>query len=296
MGLISRVSSRTYRNQTLTSHSNLDKMPRGRPVSKEKAVAKKAEEERQANLTQEELEAEKEKAIEVRAAEKAQKALDKAERAEVFKAAAEAQREKVRNMSEAEKKKFYAKNAEKGNNKRKRIQGDLIFPVKTIKKNLKGMFGMKKVYKNNRSEGTNITLESAIFTAAVIEYLTAEVLELSGECSKQMRKTRIVPRHIMSAVRMDEELNVLFPRSTTIASAGVLPKPMPAFLTKNNVPRSQWTAGPSEIFRPTSISAPSSKSVKSSGEINNNKKKIQKKYKNQLFSQLKTKQKAVFTA
>merc|ERR1712178_198279 len=153
-----------------------DKMPRGRPVSKEKAAAKKAEEERQANLTQGELEAEKEKAIEARAAEKAQKALDKAERAEVFKAAAEAQREKVRNMSEAEKKNFYAKNAEKGN-------------------------------KNNRSEGTNITLESAIFTAAVIEYLTAEVLELSGECSKQMKKTRIVPRHIMSAVRMDEELN-----------------------------------------------------------------------------------------
>jgi len=271
MGLISRVSGRTYRNQTLTLHSNLDKMPRGRPVSKEKAAAKKAEEERQANLTQEELEAEKEKAIEARAAEKAQKALDKAERAEVFKAAAEAQREKVRNMSEAEKKKFYAKNAEKGNNKRKRIQGDLIFPVKTIKKNLKGMFGMKKVYKNNRSEGTNITLESAIFTAAVIEYLTAEVLELSGECSKQMRKTRIVPRHIMSAVRMDEELNQLFPRSTTIASAGVLPKPMPMFLQKNNVPRSQWTAGPNDILRETAISAPSSKSVKSSSEINNNK-------------------------
>jgi len=48
-------------------------MPRGRPVSKEKAAAKKAEEERQANLTQEEIEAEKEKAIEARAAEKAKK-------------------------------------------------------------------------------------------------------------------------------------------------------------------------------------------------------------------------------
>merc|ERR1712173_40496 len=187
--------------------------------------------------------------IEARAAEKAQKALEKAERQKAFEAAAEAQRERYRNMSEAEKKKFNAKKAEKGNKKRKRVQGDLIFPVKTIKKNLKGMFGMKKVYKNNRSEGTNITLESAIFTAAVIEYLTAEVLELSGECSKQMKKTRIVPRHIMSAVRMDEELNVLFPRSTTIASAGVLPKPIPHFLAKSNVPRKEWTAGPSEIFR-----------------------------------------------
>jgi len=246
-------------------------MPRGRPANKEKAAAKKVEEERRANMSQEEIEAEKDKAIAARAAEKAQKALEKAERQKVFEAAAEAQRERYRNMSEAEKKKFNAKKAEKGNKKRKRIQGDLIFPVKTIKKNLKGMFGMKKVYKNNRSEGTNITLESAIFTAAVIEYLTAEVLELSGECSKQMKKTRIVPRHIMSAVRMDEELNVLFPRSTTISCAGVLPKPMPHFLSKNNVPRSQWTAGPSEIFRETAISAPSSKSVKSSSEINNNK-------------------------
>jgi len=249
-------------------------MPRGRPnkaKEAEMAAAKKAEEERIANMTQEEIQAEKDQAIETRAAEKAKMAQEKAERQAIFEAAAKAQREKVKNMSDAERKKFYAKNAEKGRDKRKRIQGDLLFPVKTIKRNLKGMFGMKKTYKNSRKEGTNITLESAIFTAAVIEYLTAEVLELSGECSKQMKKTRIVPRHIMSAVRMDEELNVLFPRSTTIASAGVLPKPMPAFLTKNNVPRSQWTAGPSEIFRPTSISAPSSKSVKSSGEINNNK-------------------------
>jgi len=246
-------------------------MPRGRPA-KEKTAAQVAEKERLANMTQEQIEDEREKAIQARAAEKAKKAEEKAERQAVFTAAAEAHREKVRNMSEAERKKFYAKNAEKGRDKRKRIQGDLIFPVKQIKRNLKGMFGMKKVYKNNRNkEGTNITLESAIFTAAVIEYLTAEVLELSGECSKQMKKTRIVPRHIMSAVRMDDELNVLFPRSTTIASAGVLPKPMPHFLAKNNVPRKEWTSGPSEIFRETAISAPSTRSVKSSGEINNNK-------------------------
>jgi len=253
-------------------------MARGRPANKEKAAAKKAEEERQANMTQEEIAAEKDQAaeahaaeIEARAAERAKKAEKKAEQRAAFAAIGEAQREKVRNMSDAERKKFYAKNAEKNRETRKRIQGDLIFPVKQIKRNLKGMFGMKRTYKNKQSDSTKITLESAIFTSAVIEYLTAEVLELSGEVSKQMKKGRIVPRHIMSAVRMDEELNVLFPRSTTISCAGVLPKPMPAFLTKNNVPRSQWTAGPSEIFRETAISAPSSKSVKSQGEINNNK-------------------------
>jgi len=245
-------------------------MPRGRPA-KEKTAAQVAEKERLANMTQEQIEDEREKAIQARAAEKAKKAEEKAERQAAFVAYTEAEREKVKKMSEAERKKYYAKRAEKGTSTRKRIQGDLIFPVKTIRKNLKGMFGMKKTAKGQKKGGMIVKLESAIFTAAVIEYLTAEVLELSGECSKQMKKTRIVPRHIMSAVRMDDELNVLFPRSTTIASAGVLPKPMPHFLAKNNVPRKEWTSGPSEIFRETAISAPSTRSVKSSGEINNNK-------------------------
>merc|ERR1712168_528592 len=123
------------------------------------------------------------------------------------------------------------------------------------------MFGMKKTGKRGKKGGMIVKLESAIFASAVIEYLTAEVLELSGECSKQMKKTRIVPRHIMSAVRMDEELNILFPRTTTFATAGVLPKPIPSFLARPNVPRKEWTAGPSEIFRETAITAPSTKSV-----------------------------------
>jgi len=71
---------------------------------------------------------------------------------------------------------------------------------------------------------------------------------------------------------MDDELNRLFPKTMTIATAGVLPKPMPHFLSKNNVPRKEWTAGPNEIFRETAISAPSRKSqVSTKGEINNNK-------------------------
>merc|ERR1712039_204925 len=114
MGLISRVSSRTYRKP----HSDLKnietrKMPRGRPKKPEIAAAKKAEEERIANMTQEEIQAEKDQAIEARAVEKAKKAQEKAERQAIFEAAAKAQREKVKNMSDAERKKFYAKNAER---------------------------------------------------------------------------------------------------------------------------------------------------------------------------------------
>jgi len=61
-----------------------------------------------------------------------------------------------------------------------------------------------------------------IYLAAVLEYLTAEILELAGNASRDNKKSRIVPRHIQLAIRNDEELNKLL-QDVTISAGGVLP-------------------------------------------------------------------------
>ncbi|NXT19747.1 H2A protein, partial [Syrrhaptes paradoxus] len=82
---------------------------------------------------------------------------------------------------------------------------------------------------------------AAIYLAAVLEYLSAEILELAGNAARDNKKSRIMPRHIQLAVRNDDELNKLF-SCVTIAQGGVMPNIIPQILPK----KTSRDVGPSQ--------------------------------------------------
>jgi histone H2A len=72
-----------------------------------------------------------------------------------------------------------------------------------------------------------------VYLAAVLEYLSAEILELAGNASRDINKKRIIPRHIQIAICSDEELNKLL-GGVTVASGGVLPNIHAVLLPKKS--------------------------------------------------------------
>ncbi|KAM0919343.1 hypothetical protein ACQ4PT_008262 [Festuca glaucescens] len=102
------------------------------------------------------------------------------------------------------------------------VKAGLQFPVGRI-----GRFLKKGRYAQRVGSG------APVYLAAVLEYLAAEVLELAGNAAKDNKKSRIVPRHLLLAIRNDQELGKLL-AGVTIAHGGVLPNIHSVLLPKKS--------------------------------------------------------------
>ncbi|CAO1384806.1 unnamed protein product [Diamesa serratosioi] len=81
-----------------------------------------------------------------------------------------------------------------------------------------------------------IGVGAGVYLASVLEYLTAEVLELAGNAARDLKKKRVIPRHLQLAIRNDDELNKLL-QGVTIADGGVIPHVHAVLLPKKSTTR-----------------------------------------------------------
>lgn len=98
----------------------------------------------------------------------------------------------------------------------------LQFPVARIHRYLKAC-----------NYAPRVSIGASVYITAVLEYLTAEILELAGKIANDSKKMRITPRHILLAVRHDDELNSLL-QDVTIPQGGVVPYIHSALLKPKN--------------------------------------------------------------
>jgi len=80
---------------------------------------------------------------------------------------------------------------------------------------------INRMMKNNRY-AERIGASAPVYMASVLEYLTAEILELAGNAATDNKKVRITPRYLNLAIRGDDELNQLL-NGVQISAGGVMP-------------------------------------------------------------------------
>lgn len=89
----------------------------------------------------------------------------------------------------------------------------IVFPIPRITRRLRRVSGRLRV-----SPG------AGVYLAAVLEYLTAEIVELAGNSARDNRRKRIIPRDLELGIGNDEELNkLILSRGGVIPYGGVIP-------------------------------------------------------------------------
>lgn len=100
----------------------------------------------------------------------------------------------------------------------------LTFPVTRVENIMRSLSNVDRV------SGT-----AAVYMAAVLEYITAEILEIAGRVATDAKKIRITPRHIKLAILNDSELVSLF--SGVVLSGGVAAHVEEALIKQKSRPK-----------------------------------------------------------
>jgi len=118
-----------------------------------------------------------------------------------------------------------------------------------------------RLLKSAPTATTRVTKGAAVYLSSVIEYLVAELLELSGNAARDNKRSRIIPRHILLAYANDSELYALL-RNCVLPQSGVMPAIHTAILPKvTGKISSQSTSPKPSISRATKKAATPAKAA-----------------------------------
>lgn len=97
-------------------------------------------------------------------------------------------------------------------------------------------------YLKNETRVRRVSACAAVYMAAALEYLCADLMDIAGSITRDRRKKRITPRHILYAIKDDRELDELL-RDVHVPEAGTRPwlhiALLPAFRPGRGGPASQ---------------------------------------------------------